>query len=341
MTGGDAAAVTVEALTRVARQGLAAWRLGEARLKLIKHRENAVFEVAPADGKRYALRLHRPGYHTDVELRSEFAWMRALDAEGIHVPAMIPTADGAPYTEAVAAGNVIWQMDLVSWVDGEPLGSDARGVADPSAVDALYETMGRIAARIHNQSCRWQPPAWFSRAPWDAQHLAGDAPLWGRFWELPLLSTLQRADLLHAKRRVYRQLQDFGTAPDRYSMIHADLVPDNILVGADGVRLIDFDDAGFGWHLFELATALYFIRDYAYYGAARDALVRGYRKERPLPEAHIALLPLFLAARGFSYLGWVLTRPETDTARELAGEHVRMACARTSEYMSSAAQAAV
>ena len=32
------------------------------------------------------------------------------------------------------------------------------------------------------------------------------------------------------------------------------------MVQGDRIKLIDFDDAGFGWHLFELATALYFIR---------------------------------------------------------------------------------
>ena len=30
---------------------------------------------------------------------------------------------------------------------------------------------------------------------------------------------------------------------------------------ASRVCVIDFDDAGFGWHLFELATSLYFITD--------------------------------------------------------------------------------
>ena len=39
-------------------------------------------------------------------------------------------------------------------------------------------------------------------------------------------------------------------------MIHADLVPENVLVDGDSIRLIDFDDAGFGWHHFEIATAL-------------------------------------------------------------------------------------
>ncbi len=73
-------------------------------------------------------------------------------------------------------------------------------------------------------------------------------------------------------------------AADRYGLIHADLVPENLLVDGDRVRVIDFDDAGFGWHLFELATSLYFISGDEGYPTARAALIRGYRSERALPD---------------------------------------------------------
>jgi len=87
-------------------------------------------------------------------------------------------------------------------------------------------------------------------------------------------------------------------------------------IDGDGVRVIDFDDAGFGWHLFELATSLYFITGESIYPTARDALIRGYRSERALPAEALERLPLFLAARGTTYLGWVHTRQGSDTARE-------------------------
>ena len=44
------------------------WNLENCTLRLIKYRENAVFRV-DCNGKRWALRLHRCGYHTDDELR--------------------------------------------------------------------------------------------------------------------------------------------------------------------------------------------------------------------------------------------------------------------------------
>ena len=59
------------------------------------------------------------------------------------------------------------------------------------------------------------------------------------------------------------------------------------------------------WHLFDLATALYFIQDDLDYDIARSALIEGYREFRPLANEELAQLPLFTAARSFTYLGWV------------------------------------
>ena len=41
-----------------------------------------------------------------------------------------------------------------------------------------------------------------------------------------------------------------------YSLIHADMHPGNILVDGDRLTVIDFDDTGFGWHQYDIATAL-------------------------------------------------------------------------------------
>ena len=63
-------------------RALAQWNLEGADLALLKMRENAVFRVRSDDGRRYALRIHRHGYHSDDALASELKWMQALDAAG-------------------------------------------------------------------------------------------------------------------------------------------------------------------------------------------------------------------------------------------------------------------
>ena len=112
-------------------------------------------------------------------------------------------------------------------------------------------------------------------------------------------------------------------------------MPENVLVNGESIRVIDFDDAGFGWYLFDIATVLYFIVDDPHYQIAFDALIQGYRTLRPLSDEQLLQLPMFLAARGTTYLGWVHTRHETETARELTPLLIDMACKVAIEYLNS------
>ena len=316
-------------LEELATNALDHWQLQGSSLSLIKYRENAVFAVEAPNGLRVALRIHRHGYHSDAELRSELEWMQALSAAGVPVPASITSASGKQF-EVVSAPGVPEprQVDVFAWLDGNALGSAEAGVSDTAAVRDNFFCLGTLAARVHNQATGWTPPAGFTRHAWDRDGLVGEQPFWGRFWELPALQGDALNVIQKARRAVADGLEAYAARPrheQRYSMIHADLVGENVLVDADGVRLIDFDDAGFGWHLFELATALYFDRGESHYDEAAAALIAGYRTERELTDEELAWLPLFTAARSFTYLGWVYTRPETETAKQMTGALIELA----------------
>src|SRR5882757_4672924 len=293
------------------------WPLEPISIQPIKVRENAVFAVHLRDGAKVVLRVHRCGYHSDAALHSECTWMRALADHGIDVPRHVLSNTGMPFESTHIEGfEGERQVDVFHWIQGEQLGSVEGGVtASAGSIGDIYRQVGRLAARIH--SCNWAPPPNFKRHAWDAAGLAGDNPLWGRFWELEALSGPQRALFVRLKSTLWQDLNEYGTTADRYSLIHADLVPENILVHGTHLQVIDFDDAGFGWHLFELATSLYFIRRDSIYDEARDAVIEGYRQHRPLTESHLALLPMFLAARGSTYLGWVHTRAGEPVAAEM------------------------
>jgi Ser/Thr protein kinase RdoA (MazF antagonist) len=325
----------IEYFRKLALDSLSRWEIEASQIELIKYRENAVFRVDTKDERRFALRVHRQGYHADAALSSELHWINALSEYGIEVPEIIPTINKDLYTLVHSKENSKpYQIDLFAWIDGTQLGSSEAGIPDATTATKNYFTVGEIAAQVHNQSASWQPPANFERHSWSVEGLVGPQPLWGCFWELETLTAAQRNLLHRARDCVYADLLYFGQGADRYSMIHADLTPENLMVGSDGVRLIDFDDAGFGWHLFELATALYFVHREPNYTSIRDALVAGYRQHRSLPDEHIALLPLFLTARSFTYLGWVNTRPETETARQMTPELIDMACSLADRYVS-------
>lgn len=324
-----------ERLEAAGRVALKNWNIHDAELHLIKYRENAVFRV-DHDGCRKALRLHRHGYHSDAELRSELQWMQALADFGIAVPVIVPADSGELFVTHSAedlAGDL--QIDLFEWIEGEQLGSVEEGITDDDSVAEIYTTIGELAARVHNQAVSWRLPAEFTRHAWDADGLAGEGPIWGQFWKLHAASDTERALLVRARDRVYAELERLAKSPGSYSMIHADFAPENLLVDGEVVRLIDFDDAGFGWHLFEIVTSLYFIQEEPFFEEAQDALIKGYRAHRELSDEQLELLQLFFLARGLTYIGWVHTRSETETAKELAPMLLEGACTLAEEYLSN------
>ena len=321
-------------LEAAGRDALQRWDLADCELHLIKYRENAVFRVDCA-GLRRALRLHRYGYHSDAELLSELQWMRALADVGISVPTIVPATSGELFVTHVAddlPGDI--QVDLFEWIDGEQLGSVEEGIADDASVAAIYRTIGELAAKVHNQAVSWSLPPGFARHAWDAAGLAGEQPFWGRFWEIAAASASETDLLVRGRDAVFAELSQLAKSPGRYSMIHADFAPENIMVDGDQLRLIDFDDAGFGWHLFELVTSLYFIQGEQFFDQAQDALIKGYREHRQLADDQLELLPLFFLARAFTYVGWVHTRHETETAQELTPMLLTTACELAEDYLS-------
>ena len=328
------------AFRQIALSALIHWDLKPTGIHLIKVRENAVFRVECEHGRKVVLRVHRQGYHSDDALRSESEWMAALERDGLQVPRVIASRHGRPFEVIGAtASSIGHQVDIIEWIDGKQLGSVEAGVSGgDEEIARKYRIVGETMARMHNQSSRWQPAEGFVRHSWCEEGLAGLRPLWGRFWELEALSTSQRSLLGSARMAIREDLLAIGKSAQVYGLIHADLVPENFLVDGDDVRVIDFDDAGFGWHLFDIATSLYFLKAEPYYDVAQTALVEGYRRHRALSDEALASLPMFLAARSTTYLGWVHERKGTATAIELTPMLIELACGVVEDYLAQRAR---
>ena len=305
------------------RAATAAWREWDespARIELVAHQENVVFRVHSESGGSFVLRLHRPGYHDLEELVSEQLWTAALNAAGVGAPVPVRSLDGRRYVPVRVRTTEPRLVGVSEWVEGEVL-SDLVNAATGERLARYFDDLGRIAARIHNQAVGWELPPRFRRHSFDVDGLLGESPFWGRFWEASGLEASDRRLLSKAREQLRELFTDYGQDPQTYSLIHGDLHPGNILKTENGLQVIDFDDAGFGWHLYELAVALFHYQSNPHFGMIRDALVAGYRSQRSLSDAALDLLPAFLLMRSLAILGWINARPELK--RRDAFEYVR------------------
>lgn len=297
------------------RQALGLWGVTGARAELVAARENHVYRVSAPD-RTLALRLHRPDYRSAAELDAELHWMAALAQGGLAVPAPVPMPDGRLWLTLGCR-----PVDMLSWIAGQPMGRDGRlsALADPHAA---YRQLGEQMARLHDLSDRWPRPPGFSRPNWDADGLSGATPLWGRFWENPLLTGAEAALLTAARDHCRQRLLSLAGTLD-YGLIHADLVPENVVLTDAGPALIDFDDGGFGYHLFDLATALNRTLREPDCESLGRALIAGYLARRPID---VTELPLFQALRAFTYVGWIVPRLHEPGAGARAARSIALAC---------------
>jgi Ser/Thr protein kinase RdoA (MazF antagonist) len=129
------------------------------------------------------------------------------------------------------------------------------------------------------------------------------------------------------------RLARWGKDRERYGIIHSDLMPDNLLLTADGVRLIDFDDAGFGWYLYDAASALLIYHGSDLFEALLASWREGYGGVRALTDADLAELPTFLLLRCFYALGWLHVRRNSPWAEAFIAPVVQATMALGSELL--------
>lgn len=300
--------------TPAAHEALKSFPIEPGELTLVSLAENVTFKaVDRCDGSAYVLRLHRPGYHTLGELESEHAWIQALGDAGIDVPSPVTARDGRGYVPVtIAATGERRFAGMVRWTEGRLLSEVLDETGDDGVVEDYFAQLGALTASMHNQASAWSPPAGFKRHALDADGLMGPTPHWGPFWEHRSLSATDRSLLLDVRDRMRAMLSRLRRDPSVYSLIHSDMHPRNILVAGDRLSVIDFDDAGFGWHQYDIAVVLTYWQSKSNAAEIERAFLRGYRATRPVPDEALADLASFRLIRWMASIGWFHERPELE-----------------------------
>jgi Ser/Thr protein kinase RdoA (MazF antagonist) len=304
------------AFTPAALEAVKAFPVEPAELKLVLVSENVTFRVTDRrDGAAYVLRLHRPGYCSLEELNSERIWTRALAEAGIGVPMPIRARDGSNYVRVhLPATGEDRYVGMTRWIEGEMLGDLVDRIDDAAVIERLFGQLGTIVAKMHNQSSAWQPPSGFTRRVLDADGLMGNTPSWGPFWDHAALDANERRLFIDTRDRIHAALTRYGRRASTFSVIHADMQPQNVLVDGEHSTVIDFDDAAFGWHLYDLAVPLSHLQHSPHFEAIKRGLLGGYRAMRAISDAELALIPMFMLVRRLAVIGWLHQRPEYDAS---------------------------
>ncbi len=297
-------------MKRLATAALNHWDIEVSGMNLVMASENIVYRVDTSAGDSYALRIHRPGYHSMDELLSENQWTSALSSAGISVPRPYATKSGSAYlTIALDSSSETRVVGLSGWMSGRQL-EEAIAARDRDPLP-LFTALGVLLGQLHNHAAQWIEPSGFTRHSLDAQGLIGENPWWSPFWNLREMSALQSSTIIEARDRLRLMLNDYGKSANTFGLTHADLVPQNVLVNGDQLVAIDFDDAAYGWHQYDIATALVEFIDDTRFSEFQSALLAGYRRTRPITDAALGLLPIFLLIRQLVNIGWTGSRVQS------------------------------
>jgi Ser/Thr protein kinase RdoA (MazF antagonist) len=163
--------------------------------------------------------------------------------------------------------------------------------------------------------------------------LGGPRPIWGR-WQDGVGLDPEREKLLGRLTEVVaRRLERFGSEREQFGLVHADLRLANLLVDGDQTKVIDFDDCGFGWYLYDLSTALTFMEERPDAQELVGAWVRSYRRLAPLTRDEEREIPTFMMLRRMMVVAWFGSHSDTELARSEGAGYTLGTCRLASRYL--------
>lgn len=297
----------VTRLRRLAVQALDAYPLESPSIRFVTHGENTTFRVSTSNDGEFLLRVHRPNRHgrgvdSAAAVRSELDWLLALrTGADVSAPEPMLTISGDSTVTVAAPGVPEPRVcSLLRWMDGR--------IRYESYKPVHLRRLAGAMARLHNHASQWRPPPGFIRMRWDHEGFFGDKMEYGGVgsaacWDLVPVDV--RRSFHRVADHVGAVMKELGDGPDAFGLIHADLHLENALFAGDDVRLIDFDDCGFGYWHYDIAVSLWELRRLPDYAVYRDAFVAGYREHRPLDGERLdERIDTFIAAREVAFGLW-------------------------------------
>ncbi|WNS41564.1 phosphotransferase [Paenibacillus sp. MMS20-IR301] len=302
---------------RIAKEALSNYSITCKSIDFIAQSGNTIYKVTDHDNNSYSLRLHiskggaLESYWSKPEvIRSEMVWLHAL---ALDTDLTLPS----PYKNT--CGEFVTVVDstsctLLQWVEGE------QKPFIPTAEEAGL--LGELIGKLHRQASKWQAPDSFERPAFDGSRILESLEKLKARTTAGLLDAADTELLQTAGRRIIAMMNSIERTPGNWGMIHADLIPNNLVFHGAEVRPIDFGACGFGYYLFDLGSAFSFIHP-----AFREQLLKSYSMVHPLPDNYVELLEGFFIAAQLDTMNFWMGLPDSQEwlpghIRKLAGREV-------------------
>lgn len=267
--------------------------------RMINLSENSTYLVEDQGTDRGGiLRVHRKNYHPLEAIESELDWVNAVRRDaGVSSPIVVPSADGRRIVshsfDGVERHAVLFEV--MKGLEPDEVSLD----------DASFHTLGGITARLHAHARAWHRPEGFSRFAWDWDHSLGNLARWGRWEEGIGVGGNEREVLKPAVQLIRERLAAYGHGAEVFGLVHADLRLANLLVDSQEVNVIDFDDCGFSWYLYDFGTAVSFIEDDPRLTEWQAAWLEGYCEIGQVSDADLDMLSTFVMLRRMLLVAWM------------------------------------
>lgn len=269
----------------------------------INHSSNTIFKLLTTENQTYAMRISTNSRKWPEHIWAETQWLREIARAGsVIAPNPILNLQGELYSNHYffyQGGNL--DVIIYPWLEGDV-------VLGRPTDDQLFQ-LGAAMARLHQQSRNWEPEGY-------ANFMDVDRPLMVRRDNLFSVAQNQISPELYTllEELNLRSATLFDTLKERFErqLIHADLHFRNVLWHENKISILDFDDAGIGSPLQDLAISIFSLRKDPH---AEQHLFAGYASVTPIPEHEPWEMELLIANRQLVLLNLLF---ETTVADEIA-----------------------
>ena len=115
----------------------------------------------------------------------------------------------------------------------------------------------------------------------------------------------------------------------------------NLLMDNGHVKVIDFDDCGFSWLLYDCATTVSFFEHAPEVPDLLEAWVRGYRRIGELSVEEEDEIATFVMLRRLLLVAWIGSHSETELAQSMGASYTQASIRLCERYLSRFGQALI